>query len=277
MVERSERQNERQAKTIAQAPATEHLLDFSHKVVIVTGASGGIGAGIAARFAEAGAAVIVHYNQRQHKAQTVVDAIAAHGGKAVAVQADVTKHADIDHLVTQASEIFGGVDVLINNAGVYPLAAVLDMSEDAWNSVIDVNLSSVHVCTQVVANKMINQGKAGTIVNIASIEGETPAPMHSHYSVAKSCALTYTRAAAFELGPKGIRVNAVSPGLIWRQGLEQDWPDGVRRYREAAPLGRLGRADDVADACLFLASAAARWITGVTLRVDGGVMTHTPY
>lgn len=258
-------------------PPIQHLLDFQGKVVIVTGASGGIGAGIASRFAEAGARVVVNYNQQQLRAKNVVQAIKAAGGEAVAIQADVTKRRDVERLVKQTSKAFNGLDVLINNAGTYPLASILDMTEDAWTSVIRTNLSSVQLCTQVAAKTMIGQGRGGAIVNIASIEGETPAPLHSHYNAAKSAVLMYTRAAASELGPHRIRVNAVSPGLIWRDGLEQNWPEGVSRYSKAAPLGRLGHADDVADACLFLASTGARWITGANLRVDGGVMTQAPY
>jgi NAD(P)-dependent dehydrogenase (short-subunit alcohol dehydrogenase family) len=114
----------------------------------------------------------------------------------------------------------------------------------------------------------------GAIVNITSIESENPAPNHSHYNAAKGGVLMFTRASAYELAPHGIRVNAVAPGLIWREGLERDWPDGVQRWQKTAPLKRLGLPDDVADACLFLASPAARWITGASLLVDGGVMTH---
>ncbi|MFQ6024363.1 MAG: SDR family NAD(P)-dependent oxidoreductase [Acidiferrobacterales bacterium] len=262
---------------MSKVPPIQSLLDFRDNVVLVTGASGGIGAGIATRFAEAGAAVVVNYHQQQSKAEAVVDAIEMIGGKAIAVQADVTQRDDIERLVNRALETFDGLDVLINNAGVYPLASLLDMTEDAWNVVINANLLSVHLCTQMVAKKMIDGGKGGAIVNVASIEGETPAPMHSHYNAAKGGVLMHTRTAAHELGAHGIRVNAVSPGLIWRKEIEQDWPDGVRRYRKAAPLARLGQPDDVADACLFLASPAARWITGTNLRVDGGVMTNMPY
>src|SRR4029079_17894897 len=109
------------------------------------------------------------------------------------------------------------------------------------------------------------QGNGGAIVNITSIEAESPAAGHSHYNAAKAGVLMYTRAAALELAAHGIRVNAVAPGLIWREGIEEAWPDGVARWKRAAPLGRLGRAEDVADACLFLASPAARWITGASL------------
>jgi NAD(P)-dependent dehydrogenase (short-subunit alcohol dehydrogenase family) len=121
---------------------------------------------------------------------------------------------------------------------------------------------------------MIAQGQGGAIVNVTSIEAENPAPAHSHYNAAKAGAAMHTRAAAQELGPHGIRVNAVAPGLVWREGLDEAWPDGVARYLNAAPLGRLGQPEDVADACLFLASPAARWITGASLTVDGGVMTR---
>ncbi|MDQ4078313.1 MAG: SDR family oxidoreductase, partial [Chloroflexota bacterium] len=125
--------------------------------------------------------------------------------------------------------------------------------------------------------QMIEQGAGGAIVNIASIEAERPAPLHAHYNAAKGGVLMYTRSAALELGPHGIRVNAVSPGLIWREGIEEQWPEGVARWREAAPLTRLGRPEDVADACLFLASPAARWISGTNLVVDGGVLVRPAF
>jgi NAD(P)-dependent dehydrogenase (short-subunit alcohol dehydrogenase family) len=120
---------------------------------------------------------------------------------------------------------------------------------------------------------MARQETGGAIVNITSIEAENPAPGHSHYNAAKAGVLMHTRAAAGELARHGIRVNAVAPGLLWRDGIEQAWPEGVARWQAAAPLRRLGTAEDVADACLFLASPAARWITGASLTVDGGVMT----
>ena len=124
---------------------------------------------------------------------------------------------------------------------------------------------------------MIEKGCGGAIVNIASVEGETPAPMHSHYTSAKAGTLMHTRSAALELGPHGIRVNAVSPGLIWREGIEEGWPEGVERWKETAPLGRLGMPDEVADACLFLASPTARWISGASLAVDGGILARSVF
>jgi NAD(P)-dependent dehydrogenase (short-subunit alcohol dehydrogenase family) len=254
-------------------PHPHNLFNFSNKVALVTGSGSGLGSGIAVRFAEAGAAVVVNYRSSAAGAQAVVGRIEAAGGKAIAVQADVTQKAEVERLVAQTVEAFGRLDVLINNAGLYPLASLLEMTEAEWDAVVDSNLRGTFLCTQAAAKQMIAQGEGGAIVNIASIEAENPAPLHSHYNAAKGGVVMHTAAAANELGLHGIRVNSVSPGLIWREGIEQGWPDGVERFLKAAPLGRLGRPDDIADACLFLASPAARWITGANLRVDGGVMT----
>ena len=258
--------------------APQELLNFDSEVVIVSGSGSGLGRGIALRFAEAGAAVVVNYRSSADGAREVVSQIEASGGKASAIQADVTQRADVERLIAETADLFGRIDVLVNNAGIYPLSSVLEMSDQEWDAVLDANLRSVFLCTQIASRQMIaqktdDQAGAGAIVNIASIEAENPAPMHSHYNAAKGGVLMYTRAAAYELGSYGIRVNAVSPGLIWSEGIEDNWPEGVARWKKAAPLVRLGMPDDVADACLFLASPGARWITGANLRVDGGVMT----
>lgn len=256
------------------SPNPKDFFDFTDKVVLVTGASGGIGRGIALRFAQAGAKVVVHYHSNHQSAQQVVADIEEMGGQATAVSANLAQKEAVAQMVKQAVAVYGRIDSLINNAGNYPLATLLDMSEDEWDSVLNANLRSVFLCTQAVAKQMIAQNDGGSIVNIASIEAENPAPMHSHYNAAFGGVLMHTKASAQELGQHNIRVNAVSPGLIWRNGIEQAWPDGVARWQKAAPLTRLGQPEDVADACLFLASPAARWITGVNLRVDGGVMTN---
>lgn len=257
-----------------ETPRVASLLDFGGKVAVVTGAGSGLGRGIAARFAEAGAAVVVHYRRSARGAETLVGRIAGDGGRAVAVQGDLTREEDAARLVTSAVEAFGRLDVLVNNAGGYPQAALLEMTPAQWDEVIAINLRSTFLCTQAAARQMVHQGAGGAIVNITSIEAENPAPGHSHYDAAKAGVLMHTRAAAQELAGHGIRVNAVAPGLVWRDGIDEAWPDGVARWQRAAPLGRLGRSEDVADACLFLASPGARWITGASLTVDGGVMAH---
>lgn len=257
-------------------PAPRELLDFSGKSVIVTGAGTGIGRAIALRFAEAGAAIAVHYRASESGAAETIDAITRQGRRAEVVQADLRSAGAAKSAVDHAIKTLGRLDVLINNAGTYPVTPLLQLTPDEWRDVISANLDSVHYCTQAAAQVMRLRG-GGAIVNIASIEAMNPAPGHAHYDAAKSAVLMYTRAAARELGPDGIRVNAVSPGLIWNEGLDEAWPEGVEAYRKAAPLGRIGRAKEVADACLFLASPAAGWITGANLVVDGGVLTNRVY
>ena len=257
--------------------APNQLLDFSEKVVLVTGAGRGIGTGIALRFAQAGAAVVVSYRTSEAGARAVSEKIQALGGRAIALQGDVRNKVAVEAIVSNTVMKLGRLDVLVNNAGAQPLAPLLEMTEAQWDEVLDTNLRGVFLCTQAAAAQMIRQGDGGAIVNIASIEAENPAAHHSHYDASKAGLVMYTRAAARELGPHGIRVNSVSPGVIWQEGIEEAWPDGVNRYLKAVPLGRLGSFEDVADACLFLASPAARWITGANLVVDGGVMTNTVF
>jgi 3-oxoacyl-[acyl-carrier protein] reductase len=258
------------------SPPLASLFDFSGRAAIVTGAGAGIGAGIALRFAEAGAGVVLGCKTNATGAEAVAAKIRALGRRAVVQQRDLAKAAEAEALAAHCVEAFGRLDVLVNNAGAYPLHGLLEMSEDAWRAVIDANLTSAHLMTQAAARRMIGQA-GGAIVNIASIEAENPAPLHAHYDAAKAGLVMHTRAAAAELGRHGIRVNCVSPGLIDREGLKDAWPDGVQRYLAAVPLARLGEPADVADACLFLASPAARWVTGANLVVDGGVLTSQVY
>ena len=260
------------------APNLAGALDFSGKVALITGGSRGIGAGIAGRFAEAGASVVVSYSQAQQAAHKVVAQIRAAHGLAEAIQADVTSAPDVDRLISQTVALCGRLDVLVNNAGIYPLSSLLDVTDLEWEQVLAANLTGTHLCTQRAARAMVVLSEqrdenecSGTIINISSIEATSTAFAHSHYSAAKAGVEQYTRSAALELAAHGIRVNAVAPGLIDRPGLAQAWPDGVQRWQERVPLSRLGTEEDIADACIFLASPLARWITGVTLTVDGGV------
>jgi NAD(P)-dependent dehydrogenase (short-subunit alcohol dehydrogenase family) len=249
-------------------PPVSSLFDLSGRAAIVTGASKGIGRGIARRFAEAGADVAVFYRE---DAQGAAEAVKELGGRAFSVRADLSNSMDVARAVAAVTAEFGKIDILVNNAGIYPVVSMLHMAEEELDGTLAANLKSVHLMTQAVARGMIERAIRGAIVNITSIEAFDPAFGHAHYNAAKAGVHMYTKTCALELGRHGIRVNSVAPGLIDRPGLAEAWPDGVARYLAAVPLGRLGTPSDVADACLFLASDAARWITGASLTADGGV------
>ncbi|WP_210582286.1 SDR family NAD(P)-dependent oxidoreductase [Streptomyces sp. GESEQ-4] len=241
------------------------------QTALVTGASGGIGRGIALRFAEEGAAVALHCRTAVEAARAVADRIEELGRRAVVLEGDLSDADECRRVVREAAAWASGpLTALVNNAGVQPTQPLPGMTAQEWRAVVDTNLSSVFACTQAAAELMRETG-GGSVTHIASIEARQPAPLHAHYSASKAGVVMHARAAALEYGPSGIRVNTVSPGLIEREGLAQDWPEGVRRWERAAPAGRLGRPEDVGDACVFLASPLASWITGHDLVVDGGV------
>lgn len=252
-------------------PSVPQLLDLSGKVALVTGANGGIGRGIARRLAEAGAAVGIHYRGGETEAKDVVSAIESAGGRAQAVHAELTDPASVESALDAVGETLGQVDILVNSAARQTHATLEEMDLDEWRGMLATNLDGVFLITKLVTNRMIARGSRGAVVNIASIEGLQPAPTHGHYATSKAGLIMYTRAAALGLGRHGIRVNSVSPGVIHREGIETAWPEGVKRWMDAVPLGRMGTDEDVADAVLFLASPASRWITGANLIVDGGV------
>jgi glucose 1-dehydrogenase/3-oxoacyl-[acyl-carrier protein] reductase len=258
------------------APDVNELLDLTGKVAVVTGASQGIGAGIARRLAAAGAAVVVHFRGSGDKAAEVAASVTGEGGSAIALGGELSDPADARRLVGRTIDSFGRLDILVNNAGMFPNQSLLEMTRDEWRGMFQSVVETTMLCTQASAGEMKLLG-GGAIVNIASIGAIHPAPDHSHYNSAKAAVVMFTRSAALELGACGIRVNCVSPGLIARPGIEEQWPDGVARWQRRAPLKRLGQPEDVADACLFLASPAARWITGQNLVVDGGVTASAVY
>ncbi|MBT8099944.1 MAG: SDR family oxidoreductase [Gammaproteobacteria bacterium] len=249
-------------------PRVEDLLKFDNTTVLVTGASGNIGGAIARRFAEAGARIIAHSHQNVASATDLVEAL----GQGDVVNADLTDAAGVEDLVASAAP-----DIVVNNAAVQPVQALADMSIDDWRHVLQSNLDSAFLMTQCAASYWRANMRGGSVVNIASIEGLDPAPGHAHYATSKAALLMFTRAAALEYGGDGIRVNAVSPGLIFRDGIDQEWPEGVQRWQQKAPLKRLGVSNDVADAVLFLAGPAARWITGINLVVDGGMSSQNKW
>jgi NAD(P)-dependent dehydrogenase (short-subunit alcohol dehydrogenase family) len=251
------------------APPLRSALDLSGTVVVVTGASGNIGGGIARRFHEAGASVVLHHLTGADRA----GALAAELGERVLVHgADLSSQAGAEAVAAAAVGAFGRLDTWVANAGIQPVQELLAIGDDDLAAMLDAHVGSVHRSVRAAAPHLAAAG--GSVVTVASIEGLQPAPGHAHYAAAKAAVLGYTRAAAGELGQLGVRVNAVAPGLVARPGIEDAWPEGVARWQAAAPLGRLGEPADVADACLFLASPLARWITGATLVVDGGVLAR---
>lgn len=242
------------------------------QVALVTGAGGGIGRGIALRFAEQGAAVALHCRTSVESAREVASLVEDSGGRAVVLQADLTDEDACRRVVREAAEWGDGrLTALVNNAAVQPVRELDGMTASDWRTVVDTNLTSVFACTQAAVEVMRERGEGGSVTHIASIEASAPAPAHAHYCASKAAVVMHARSAALEYGRYGIRVNTVSPGLIDREGLAEGWPEGVERWQRAVPLGRLGRAEDVGDACVFLASPLASWVSGHDLVVDGGV------
>jgi len=253
-------------------PDVRALLDLTGRVAIVTGASGNIGGGIARRLHEAGASVVVHAGGRPEAAEALAAELR---DGAAAVAGDVER--DAAAICRLAVTAFGRLDIVVNNAGIQPVTPLMSIGPEDAAEMLRVNVGGVIAMTREAAAVMAEHGGGGAIVNVSSIEGLQPAFDHSHYAASKAAVIMHTRAAALELGPHGVRVNCVSPGLIHVDGLAEAWPEGVARWHAAAPLGRLGQPADVADAVLFLASDAARWITGANLVVDGGVLTHNTW
>lgn len=247
------------------------LLDLAGQRALVTGASGNIGRGIALRLAEAGAAIAVHFNCDAAGAKRTVDEITAAGGTALLVQADLSSEAQANDMLMQLEKNNFGVTLAVSNAAVQPVRPLGEMEGGDWRAMMAANLDSAFYVTQAMVRQLRQRGERGALVNVASIEGLDPATGHGHYAVSKAALLMLTRAVALEYGREGIRCNAVSPGLIDRDGLSAAWPDGVARWQDKVPLGRMGTAADVADAVLFLLCPAARWISGANLVVDGGI------
>ena len=249
-------------------PRVSELLDLSNQAILVTGASGNIGAGIARRLFDAGANLALHCTSNRAALEKLAVTL---GSRVVIVQGDVER--DAERLCAETVGAFSRLTGLVNNAGIQSVKSLLEQTAEDRSEMLRVNTLGVMALTAAAAQTMISSG-GGAIVNIASIEGLQPALGHSHYTTSKAAVLMHTRSAAFELGRHGIRVNAVAPGLIDVAGLATAWPEGVQRWQAACPLGRLGQPDDVADAVLFLLSSASRWMTGATLTVDGGVLTN---
>jgi 3-oxoacyl-[acyl-carrier protein] reductase len=241
------------------------------KVAVVTGASKGIGASIAEHLAAAGASVVVNYATSKIGADAVVARIVAEGGKAIAVQGDVTKQDDITNLFAETKKAYGKLDILVNNAGFYEFSPLDTITPEHFHKLFNLNVLGLLLTTQE-ASKLIGPD-GGSVVNVGSIVGHMPLPNGSVYSATKAAVDAITVSLAGELGPKKIRVNSLNPGLIETEGLHTAGfaVGDFRNHVEATtPLGRIGQPNDIATVAVFLASAASGWITGQTLTVAGG-------
>jgi 3-oxoacyl-[acyl-carrier protein] reductase len=245
---------------------------LKNKIAVVTGASKGIGAGIAKSLAAEGASVVVNYASSKDGADRVVKEITAGGGKAVAVQGDVSKAADVARLFAETKKTFGKLDVLVNNAGVYAFSTLDQITEDHFHRHFNTNVLGLLLSTQEAAKLFPPEG--GSIINIGSVVTRLAPPASAVYTATKSAVEAVTHVLAKELGPKKIRVNSINPGVIETEGVQTAGFLGGDFEKQAVaqtPLGRIGRPDDIGPIAVFLASADSGWLTGQTLLASGGM------
>ena len=241
------------------------------KIAIVTGASKGIGAGIAKELAQNGAKVVVNYARSKVEADQVVAEIKQAGGEAIALQADVSRPEEVKKLFAETKTAYGKLDILVNNAGIYEFAALEEITPEHFHKMFNLNVLGLLLASKEAAAAFGPQG--GSIINIGSVAGKSALPTFSVYAATKAAVDSVTRSIGAELGPKGVRVNAINPGMVETEGTRAaDIVDGdFRKVVETqTPLGRIGQPGDIAPAVVFLASDDARWITGETLYISGG-------
>ncbi len=242
------------------------------KVAVVTGASKGIGAGIAKHLAAEGAAVVVNYATSKEGADRVVDEITKRGGKAIAVQAHIATKKEVERLFAETKKAFGQLDILVNNAGVYQFAPLEQVTEDEFHQQFNTNVFGLILTTQQAAQHFGQEG--GSVINVSSVASTATPPATAVYAGTKAAVDAITRVLAKELGPKKIRVNAINPGPVETEGFQDGGFSGSDFEKQAiaqTPLGRIGRPNDIAPVAVFLASSDSAWVTGETIRVTGGL------
>jgi 3-oxoacyl-[acyl-carrier protein] reductase len=242
------------------------------KIAVVTGASKGIGAGIAKEFGRAGASVVVNYASAKHDADRVVDEITKAGGKAVAIQGNVAKKPEVDRVFAETEKAFGKIDILVNNAGVYEWVPLADVTEQQFHRMFDTNVLGMLLVTQEALKHFRPEG--GSIINIGSLASSLTPPTAVVYNATKAAVDAITRTLAKELGSQKIRVNSINPGMVITEGsIAGGFTEGdIRKTLESqTPLNRIGQTDDIAPAAVFFASDDSKWITGETLIIAGGL------
>jgi 3-oxoacyl-[acyl-carrier protein] reductase len=247
------------------------MKSYHNKTVLITGASRGIGKAIALAFAKVGANVVINYNHSKDKAEALVQEIEGLGAKAFAIQADVSNFEQAKALIESAIDTFGQINVLINNSGITKDNLMLRMKEEDFDQVINVNLKGTwNMCKHITKHFLRN--KAGSIINISSVVGLIGNPGQSNYGASKAGIIGLTKSLAKEFGSRNITVNAIAPGFIETEMTEKLSDEIKEYYLKQIPLNRLGQPEDIADLCVFLASDKARYITGQTISVNGGMI-----
>ncbi len=242
------------------------------KVALITGSSQGIGSGIALKFAEEGADVVVNYLKNIEMAEILADKIRSLGNKALTVKADVSKSMDVNAMVEKVLDTFDKIDILVNNAGIFIGGGVADLKEEIWDRVMAVNLKGVFLCCQAVGTYMIANKVRGSIINIASISGKLPELNGNAYSPSKAGVISLSALLAVEWARYGIRVNALSPGPVMTplQKAIYSTPDLLNARNRGIPMNRHGEPEEIGKAAVFLASEDSSYVTGENLSVDGG-------
>ena len=242
------------------------------KIAVVTGASKGIGAGIAKELAAQGASVIVNYASAKQDADRVVDEISKRGGKAIAIQGSVANKSEVERLLTEAEKAFGKIDVLVNNAGVYEFKPLEEATEKQFHRMFDTNVLGILLVTQEALKHFNPDG--GSIINVGSLASSLTPPTGVIYNATKGAVDAITRTLAKELAPRKIRVNSINPGMVVTEGaVASGYTEGDMRkmFESLTPLGRVGEAEDISPAAVFFASDDSKWITGETLLIAGGL------
>ena len=242
------------------------------KIAIVTGASRGIGESIARSFIAQGATVAFTYISSEEKAKELEKSLTAGGGQARGFKSDASKMEDAENLIKEVLEIYGGIDIVVNNAGITDDTLLMRMSEDQWDRVMNVNLKSCFNLTKSVLRTML-KARSGSIINISSVVGVQGNAGQANYAASKAGILGFTKSVALELGSRNIRCNAIAPGFIETEMTGKLDEATVQGWRDAIPLKRGGSPEDVANACIFLASDMSSYVTGQTLNVCGGMVT----